>query len=199
METNGVFGAGVVVAGTGGSGAAVKVPMVVGLCILAAAAGSTPLTTSVFREISDPRAIGVALSMSNFLVYLLTTIAGLGAGFLMDVVGGDAIRRFRTGSDLGTVEPPTFEELLEGVSGGGSVIAKFTTGQPFLAEKQLGRGTVCISAMPFDLDSGIVAKRGFVPLMHELAYHLASQIVEQSRWFEESHTQTVKTMQLSHT
>ena len=87
--------------------------------------------------------------------------------------GGDAIRQFRTGSDLGTVEPPSFVELQEGVSGGASVIAKFTTGQPFLAMKQLGRGTVCMSAMPFDLDSGIVAKRGFVPLMHELAYHLA--------------------------
>lgn len=90
--------------------------------------------------------------------------------------GGDAIRQFRTGSDLGTVEPPSFVELLEGVSGGASVIAKFTTGQPFLAEKQLGRGTVCVSAMPFDLDSGIVAKRGFVPLMHEIAYHLARPV-----------------------
>ena len=90
--------------------------------------------------------------------------------------GGDAIRQFRTGSDLGTVEPPSFVELLEGVSGGASVIAKFTTGQPFLAVKQLGRGTVCVSAMPFDLDSGIVAKRGFVPLMHELAYHLARPV-----------------------
>ena len=30
--------------------------------------------------------------------------------------------------------------------------------------------------MPFDLDSGIVAKRGFVPLMHEIAYHLARPV-----------------------
>ena len=86
---------------------------------------------------------------------------------------GDAIRRFRTGSDLGTVEPENFVELQEGVSGAANVIARFTTGQPFLAMRTLGRGTVCLSAMPFDLDSGIVAKRGFVPLMHELAYSLA--------------------------
>ena len=90
--------------------------------------------------------------------------------------GGDAIRQFRTGSDLGTVEPPGFVELQEGVSGAASVIARFTTGQPFLATRQLGRGTVCLSAMPFDLDSGIVAKRGFVPLVHELAYFLARPI-----------------------
>ena len=90
--------------------------------------------------------------------------------------GGDAIRQFRTGSDLGTVEPPSFVELQEGVSGAASVIARFTTGEPFLATKQLGRGTVCMSAMPFDLASGIVAKRGFVPLMHELAYYLARPV-----------------------
>jgi len=77
----------------GGSRSAGAVLMIAGLCMMAASAGSTPLTTSVFREISDPAAIGVALSLSNFLVYLLTTIAGLAAGFLMDVVGGDAIRK----------------------------------------------------------------------------------------------------------
>ena len=77
----------------GGSRSLGAVLMIVGLCMMAASAGSTPLTTSVFREISDPAAIGVALSLSNFLVYLLTTIAGLAAGFLMDVVGGDAIRK----------------------------------------------------------------------------------------------------------
>ena len=77
----------------GGARSAGAVLMIAGLCMMAASAGSTPLTTSVFREISDPSAIGVALSLSNFLVYLLTTIAGLAAGFLMDVVGGDAIRK----------------------------------------------------------------------------------------------------------
>ena len=77
----------------GGSRSLGAVLMIFGLCMMAASGGGTPLTASIFREISDPKAIGVALSMSNFLVYLLTTIAGLGAGFLMDVVGGDAIRK----------------------------------------------------------------------------------------------------------
>ena len=77
----------------GGSRSLGAVLMIFGLCMMAASGGSTPLTASIFREISDPKAIGVALSMSNFLVYLLTTIAGLAAGFLMDVVGGDAIRK----------------------------------------------------------------------------------------------------------
>ena len=77
----------------GGSQSLGAVLMILGLCMMAASGGSTPLTASIFREISDPKAIGVALSMSNFLVYLLTTIAGLAAGFLMDVVGGDAIRK----------------------------------------------------------------------------------------------------------
>ena len=94
-------GAGVVCFG-GGSRSTGTVLMIVGLCMMAASAGSTPLTTSVFREISDPSAIGVALSLSNFLVYLLTTIAGLAAGFLMDLVGGDAIRKV---GDV-TVYPP---------------------------------------------------------------------------------------------
>ena len=85
-------GAGIVCFG-GGSRVSGAVLMIAGLCMMAASAGSTPLTTSVFREISNPAAIGVALSLSNCLVYLLTTIAGLAAGFLMDVVGGGAIRK----------------------------------------------------------------------------------------------------------
>lgn len=89
---------------------------------------------------------------------------------------GDAIRKFRTGTDLGGLAPPSFVELKEGISGGADVIARFSTGQPFLAMRALGRGTVCLSAITFDLDSGIVAKSGFVPLMHELAYRLARPV-----------------------
>ena len=86
-----LIGAGVAVAGAGGYGAAVKVPMVAGLCMLAAAAGSTPLTTSIFREVSDPKTIGVSLSLSNCLVYLLSSLSGQAAGFLMEKVGGNGI------------------------------------------------------------------------------------------------------------
>ena len=84
-------GVGVAVAAGGGSEAAVKVPMIAGLCMLAASAGSTPLTTSIFREVSDPKTIGVSLSLSNCFVYLLSSLSGQAAGFLMEKVGGSAI------------------------------------------------------------------------------------------------------------
>lgn len=83
-----LIGAGVVVAGYCGATATVKVLMSAGLFMLAAAAGSTPLTTSIFREVSDPKKIGTSLSLSNCLVYLLSSLAGQAAGFLMDKVGG---------------------------------------------------------------------------------------------------------------
>ena len=86
-----LIGAGVVVAGAGGPGAVVKVLMSVGLFMLAAAAGSTPLTTGIFREVSDPQKIGISLSLSNCLVYLLSSLSGQAAGFLMEKVGGAGI------------------------------------------------------------------------------------------------------------
>lgn len=86
-----LIGAGVVVAGASGSAAAVKVLMTVGLFMLAAAAGSTPLTTGIFREISDPQKIGISLSLSNCLVYLLSSLSGQAAGFLMEKFGGTEI------------------------------------------------------------------------------------------------------------
>ena len=87
-----LIGAGVAVAGTCGATATVKVLMSAGLFMLAAAAGSTPLTTSIFREVSDPGKIGTSLSLSNCFVYLLSSLSGQAAGFLMDKVGGSAIR-----------------------------------------------------------------------------------------------------------
>ena len=87
-----LIGAGVAVAGNCGATAAVKILMTIGLFMLAAAAGSTPLTTGIFREVSDPKSIGVSLSLSNCLVYLLSSFSGQAAGFLMDVVGGRGIR-----------------------------------------------------------------------------------------------------------
>lgn len=87
-----LIGAGVAVAGNCGATTTVKVLMSTGLFMLAAAAGSTPLTTSIFREVSDPRKIGTSLSLSNCFVYLLSSLSGQAAGFLMDKVGGSAIR-----------------------------------------------------------------------------------------------------------
>jgi len=86
-----LIGAGAVVAGNCGATMAVKVLMSAGLFILAAAAGSTPLTTSIFREVSDPQKIGTSLSLSNCFVYLLSSLAGQAAGLLMEKVGGSAI------------------------------------------------------------------------------------------------------------
>ena len=59
----------------------------------AAAGGFTPLTTSIYREVSDPKGIGVALSLSNGMVYLLIFASGQLAGFMLDIFGGDAIRK----------------------------------------------------------------------------------------------------------
>ena len=86
-----LIGTGVVVAWSGGATTAVKVLMSAGLFMLAAAAGSTPLTTSIFREVSDPGKIGTSLSLSNCFVYLLSSLAGQAAGFLMDKVGGAGV------------------------------------------------------------------------------------------------------------
>ena len=87
-----LIGAGVAVAWhCGGATTTVKTLMTIGLFMLAAAAGSTPLTTSIFREVSDPQKIGTSLSLSNCFVYLLSSLAGQAAGFLMDKVGGSAI------------------------------------------------------------------------------------------------------------
>ena len=85
-----LIGAGAAVAGSCGA-TTVKVLMSTGLFMLAAAAGSTPLTTSIFREVSDPQKIGTSLSLSNCFVYLLSSLAGQAAGFLMDKVGGAGI------------------------------------------------------------------------------------------------------------
>ena len=86
-----LIGAGVAVAGRCGATPAVRTLMTVGLFMLAAAAGSTPLTTGIFREVSDPNKIGTSLSLSNCFVYLLSSLAGQAAGFLMDKVGGAGV------------------------------------------------------------------------------------------------------------
>lgn len=67
--------------------------MAVGMWMLSAAGGFTPLTTSIYREVSDPKGIGVALSLSNGMVYLLIFASGQLAGFMLDIFGGDAIRK----------------------------------------------------------------------------------------------------------
>ena len=49
------------------------------------------------------------------------------------------------------------------------------SGDPFIAERKLGRGLVAITAFAMDRDdSTLPSLKVFVPLMHELVYHLAS-------------------------
>lgn len=54
-------------------------------------------------------------------------------------------------------------------------IARLANGDPFIASQRLGFGTVMLSAASFDPASGNLATRqSFVPLVHQLVYHLAS-------------------------
>jgi len=82
-----------ILAAKGGALTAAGAMMVAGVWMLAAAGGSTPLTTSIFREVSDPKMIGVALSLSNCLVYLLTSALGQASGFLLEYFGRGAVVR----------------------------------------------------------------------------------------------------------
>ena len=63
----------------------------VGLWLLAVAGGCTPLTTSLFREISNPAGIGVALSLSNFCVYMIAGSGASFAGWLLEFFGRGGI------------------------------------------------------------------------------------------------------------
>ena len=89
----------------------------------------------------------------------------------------DALRKLRYRNDLMAVAPLLYWELDEGMSGETYVAGRFNNHKPFVAIKQLERGTVALSAIPFDISvSDIVAKKTFVPMVHELVYHLARPI-----------------------
>ena len=81
--------------------------------------------------------------------------------------------RFRTGTDLGTATPERIVEFGEGWSSNAVVTAKLADGTPFVVAHTLGRGMVVETAALFDTASGLVSKRGFVPMVHELVYSLA--------------------------
>jgi hypothetical protein len=56
--------------------------------------------------------------------------------------------------------------------------ARLANGVPFLAERPYGRGCVAQINAPLDVSAGtLVARQGFVPLLHELVYHLAQPVV----------------------
>lgn len=85
---------------------------------------------------------------------------------------GDILARFRTGTDLRSVTPRRVMDFGGGWTSNSVVLAKLTDGTAFILSHTAGRGTVIESAALFDADSGMVSKRGFVPLMHELVYSL---------------------------
>jgi len=57
----------------------------------------------------------------------------------------------------------------------------FDTGEPLLAERQVGKGYVLMTAMSLDRrDSNLPSLKCFVPLVHELAYYLAAPALAQT-------------------
>lgn len=58
---------------------------------------------------------------------------------------------------------------------GSAVVCSLTTGDPLFVERAAGSGRVIVSAVPLDNTWGtnLVGLAGFVPLAHELGYHLA--------------------------
>jgi hypothetical protein len=86
----------------------------------------------------------------------------------------DILAQFRTGSDLGTLSVDRFWLLnTEGQSS--RAIATFDQGEPFLALRRFGRGSIILSTIPFDMTvSSLPARGSFLPLVHELVYRLAS-------------------------
>ena len=89
----------------------------------------------------------------------------------------DALRSFRTGSDLGRVAPLQRWTLRPGLAGATGVAASFADGSPALAIRSFGRGAVVLSAFPFEaIASDLPSRQSFVPFVHELAYCLASPL-----------------------
>lgn len=87
----------------------------------------------------------------------------------------ESLSLFRDGkkSDLGTALLPgtrAVEKILEG----GSVAAKLTNGEPFMAVRSYGLGRVAVTTSTFDSRTGnLMTRKAFVPLVHELVSWLA--------------------------
>ena len=85
----------------------------------------------------------------------------------------EPLARFRAQTDLGSVTPPGTMAFGENYASNAVVLARFKDESPFLLSRSFGNGTVMASSVRFDPVSGIVAKRGFLPFVHELFYSLA--------------------------
>ena len=85
------------------------------------------------------------------------------------------LSRFAVGGDLGAAAPTQVNEF-GNWSSNAVAVAKLADGSPFILSQTFGRGSVYLSAANFDVQSGLVAKRSFVPMMHELANALARPV-----------------------
>lgn len=85
----------------------------------------------------------------------------------------ESLGRFRAGTDLGSVTPTLVMDFGDGFASNAVVIAKLKDETPLFVTRTYGAGEIVQSAVRFDPSSGLVTKRGFLPLMHEFAYGLA--------------------------
>jgi hypothetical protein len=87
-----------------------------------------------------------------------------------------AIRELAAASDLESVVIESYWRAAEH-GPAARVGGRLINGDPFLAERSLGRGTIVQVAAAFDPRSGnLVSRQVFVPLVHELVYHLARPV-----------------------
>jgi hypothetical protein len=80
-------------------------------------------------------------------------------------------------SDLGAAIFDLYWTLETEPSGDVQIGARFATGEPFLAEREIGRGKVLQVNAPLDGTAGnLVARQSFLPLVHEMVYYLARPV-----------------------
>ncbi|MGN0854440.1 MAG: PA14 domain-containing protein [Kiritimatiellia bacterium] len=85
----------------------------------------------------------------------------------------ERLARFRSGTDLGSATLDLVMDFGDGFASNAVVIARLKDETPLVVTRTYGAGEIVQSAVRFDPSSGLVTKRGFLPLMHELAYGLA--------------------------
>ncbi|MGN0844823.1 MAG: BatA domain-containing protein [Kiritimatiellia bacterium] len=89
----------------------------------------------------------------------------------------DALALLRTSRELRRIAPLRLWQLLPAPSPVPTTIASLNDGTPLFGMKTLGLGTVALSAVPFDpASSDLPLRSTFVPLLHELVYHIARPV-----------------------
>lgn len=89
----------------------------------------------------------------------------------------DSLLLLRTSSELRRVAPLRLWQLEQPLGANPFTIARLNDGAPLFAMKTYGLGTVALSAVPFDPSaSDLPLRRAFVPLLHEMVYHIARPV-----------------------